>query len=145
MRVYVGAKFENKEAVRAAHAALAKAGMFISYDWTPHTAQGRVGAPLVRKMQTEAVEDFDGVVNADAMIFLHDANCQGGFIELGIALGSGKLVCVVGGRPGSQRFPIFYFHPNVHLFDTVEAAIEFLHWADTAFAGPVPETYNHGY
>lgn len=143
MRVYVGAKFENKDAVREVHRALRDAGHEVSYDWTPHSAQGFVNTALVDKMRHEAEEDFDGVRNADAIIFLHDSNCQGGFIEVGIALGSGKLVCVVGGRPDGQRFPLFYFHPCVQMFDTVEAAINFLTWTNGAFARPTEGTYRY--
>jgi hypothetical protein len=54
----------------------------------------------------------------------------------------GKVVCVVGGRPDGQRFPIFYFHPRVQMFDTVEAAIRFLTWTDGAFARPTETTYD---
>lgn len=143
MRVYVGAKFENKEEVRRTHKLLREAGMEVSYDWTPHSAEGYVNTALVDKMRKEAEEDFDGVYHADAMIFLHNPNCQGGFIELGIALGAGKLVCVVGGRPTQRQFPIFYFHPCVQMFDTVEAAIAFLKWANESFATPTTGTYRY--
>jgi len=134
MRVYVGAKFEEKDRVREAYRALEAAGHTITCDWTPHGADGYVNAALVSKLQTEAVGDFNGVADAQAMIFLHNPKCQGGFIELGIALGAGKLVCVVGGRPAGRQVPIFYFHPAVHQFDTLAAAIAFLTWADNAFA-----------
>ena len=142
MKVYVGAKFENKDEVKATYAKLRAAGHEITCDWTPHSAEGLANVPLVDKLQREAIEDLKGVLDAQAMIFLHNPNCQGGFIELGAALGAGKLVLVVGGRPVGTRFPIFYLHPRVHLFDTVEAAINFLTWVEGTFARPSEATYN---
>lgn len=135
MRVYVGAKFENKDEVRRAHKMLREAGHEVTYDWTPHSAEGVTGAALITKFQKEATEDALGVLNAEAMIFLHNPNCQGGFIELGMAIAAGAIVVVVAGRPTARQFPIFYFHPAVHMVDTLEAAVNFLTWAGGAFAG----------
>ena len=134
MRVYVASKFERKAEVQAAYAALRQAGHEVTLDWTVHSAAGLHGRALVDKLAREAAADVEGVQRADALLLLHDDNCRGAFWEAGMAAALGKLVLVVGGRSRGHAFPIFYFHPAVHHFDTLDAALTWLHWTETTFS-----------
>ncbi len=140
MKVYVASKFERVPQVREIHKRLQADGHVIVADWTGHTAKGKSGEDLVAYLRECAEADEAGVREADAIVLLHDDNCRGGFTELGMALGRGKLCVVIGGRPAApMRGPIFYMLGKVQHFDTVEAAARFLKWAGERFMDEPPK------
>jgi hypothetical protein len=140
MKVYVASKFERVPQVREIQKRLQTDGHVIVADWTGHTAKGKTGEDLVTYFRECAEADEAGVREADAVVLLHDDNCRGGFTELGIALGAGKLCVVVGGRPAAPtKGPIFYFHRRVQHFDTAEAAARWLKWAGERFMDEPPK------
>lgn len=146
MKIYVASKFERVPQVREIQARLRAAGHEIVADWTSHSAAGLKGDQLTRKLRQCAEEDEAGVAAADAIVLLHDDNCRGGFVELGMALGRGKLVAVLGGRTAvPNRGPIFYALANVNHFDTIEAVIDWLAWTDGISEAPkVPPSKPEG-
>lgn len=73
-----------------------------------------------------AEDDVDDVLESDVLIAFTEPprsnSSRGGrHVELGIAIGSGKLVCVVGHREN-----IFCWHEYVHFAPTFEDALEWL-------------------
>ena len=135
MKVYVGSKFSRAAEVREVMDVLESHGHEIVGDWTQHTLAGVAGAELRDRLTEYAEADFDGVAGADAFVLLHDDASRGGFTELGIALGLGKLVVVIGGRVRApHKAPIFYALEEVEHFEDSYAAAEWLQYLDTVFA-----------
>lgn len=137
MKIYVASKFERVPQVREIQKRLMAEGHEIVADWTNHSAAGLKGDQLTRYLRRCAEEDFAGVAAADAVVLLHDDNCRGGFVELGLALGQGKLVAVLGGRTAAPiRGPIFYALPSANHFDTIDAIVDWLRWSDGVIEPP---------
>lgn len=129
MKVYVASKFERKEEVRQLQHAIRLADHTVVGDWTPHTVEGEVGKDREVMLRAFAIEDRDAVMNANVLVLIHDDNCRGGFVELGIALAlvdDDQYVCVIGGRgKAPDKGPIFYALPEVRHFDTAQ---DFITW-----------------
>lgn len=119
MRAYVGSAFANKEAVRAAQAALIAAGHTVTHDWTPEDAGTRTGAELDAYQQACGWDDVHGVERAEVVVALNHVAACGLWWECGIALGRRIPVIVVG--PG--KWTIFMDLPGVYRVHTVEDAI----------------------
>lgn len=135
MKVYVASKFENAPYVKELMEELEEAGHSIVGDWTSHTVEGLTGANLVRRLTKYAEADLQGIEDCDALVLLpvEPERVRSGahLVELGYALGRGKLCCVMNGRPGAPtRAPIFFFHPCVQHFDRVTDLLMFLSWAE---------------
>lgn len=135
MKVYVASKFENRERVRVVMAALRAAGHVVVGDWTNHTVEGLTGADKIGKLIDFAHVDLAAVRDADALVLLPvpaDRTRSGAhLVEFGYALGRGKLIIVIGGRPGAPtEHPIFFFLPEVHHFDSIPDALAFMDWAE---------------
>lgn len=137
MKIYVASKFERVPQVRDIQKRLRADGHEIVADWTGHSAAGLKGEELLKYLRMCAEDDAAGVIAADAVVLLHDPNCRGGFWEAGLAQGAGKIVAVIGGRPAAPiHGPIFYFHRNVHHFDTAEALAVWLKWLSEGVSEP---------
>src|SRR6266851_9941961 len=123
MRVYVASKFENAEAVRKAIAELTAAGHEVTRDWTAqeHWDWDTPGA-TERLAWKYSYLDVEVVRQADVFIMLtyNGLSMQGAYVELGVALGLGKLVYIVGERPRS----IFSYYPGVRVVESLEQVIE---------------------
>lgn len=132
MRIYVASKFNRAADVKVVQGKLKAAGHTITLDWTSHTVAGLTGQEREDALARFAQLDLDGVVEADALVMVHDEASRGAFCEVGIALGRGIPVYVLGGRGASpDRAPIFYSLPYVRHFDTVEELLEL--FSDPAF------------
>jgi hypothetical protein len=94
MRVYVAAKYENRDRASDIMALLRKARHTITYDWTQNE---QVSAD-------QAVADYNGVMTAEAFVLVaeEDAAFCGALVELGIALGRG-IPCYVIGHALDER------------------------------------------
>ncbi len=123
MRVYVASKYENAPAVSEAIARIIAIGHKITRDWTRHEQwdwdRPGVTERLARKY---SYQDVEGVRQADVFIMLtyNGLSMQGAYVELGVALGLGKLVYIVGERPRS----IFSYYPGVRVVESLEQVIE---------------------
>lgn len=136
MKVYVASKFERKAQVREAIRQLRLAGHTVVGDWTQHTVEGEGKEAAWAMLVAFAKEDRDAVLAADALLLIHDDNCRGGFVELGLAIAARLLpwssrveqrILVVGAGDAAPTLgPIFYFLPEVEHYATVEAAVEAL-------------------
>lgn len=125
MKIYVAAKFCDKDQTRTAHHLLKAAGHIITHDWTvnkqsfPFTANPEFTAKC-------AAEDLSGVLAADVLVVLSHAEASMGSAgELGAAiaaklLGKPMLIYAVGPH-FDQNF--FYHHPAVQQLNTIDAVI----------------------
>lgn len=106
MRIYVAAKWEEKEKARQVMDMLEAAGHTITYDWTQCSVCDR----------EQAERDRDGVLTADAFvgIFERDLAYCGALVELGMALGRGIPCFLIGNAIDVERGKcIFTQLPNI--------------------------------
>ena len=112
MKVYVAAKWEEKEAARRAQRELRSLGHSITFDWT--TGDGK-------NQESEAKSDLQGVELADAVIVLNHDRLFGGATEMGIAIGNRIPVYVVNHHVRDNIF--FHLPEGVTMCESVEDAI----------------------
>jgi len=123
MKFYVASKFEHASAVSRAIAELTVAGHAVTLDWTKHEQfdwnKPREAERLAWKY---SYLDVEGVRSADVFIMLtyNGLSMRGAYVELGVALGLGKLVYIVGEQPRN----IFSFYPGVRVVESLEQVIE---------------------
>jgi len=115
MNIYVAGKWEETEAVRAVQELVRQAGHIVSYDWTRYLKD----LPL----RLQAIADLEGVLQADAVIFLNHPRCAGAFTEIGIAIGQQIPVVVV--KP-ELKDNIFFNLDRVYSCQTASEAVQLL-------------------
>jgi len=88
VKVYVAAKWEERECAAGVMARLVRAGHTITYDWT--------GANAFTAVQ--AIRDIDGVQEADALVIIAERPLPyaGTYVEFGVAVARGIPVFLVG-------------------------------------------------
>ena len=120
MRIYVASKWQDREIIKQIQKDIELAGHSISYDWTDHSFDPVAGTK--KDLERLAVEDIQGVINADLLIVyaVFHYSYEGAFCEMGAALALGKPIYVVGYAIDSC---IFINHPLVKQFETVMEAI----------------------
>jgi len=112
LKVYVAAKFENKEEVRAVYALLLQAGHTITVDWTVEPGEGDLGSEDYHKLQEEwAIKDAQGVIDCDVLVMLPHDRSKGAYAELGMAIALGKKSILV--LPEKPFNCVFFHHPLV--------------------------------
>ncbi len=122
MKVYVAARFYEKEIVLDVYKKLKAQGHTITADWTPH----KNIKPYSQNPDTAkeyAIEDIEGVRNSDIFILiLGDQAGTGTSSELGAAILSNlsfqKPKIFVVGKYIDQNF--CFYHPSVIRKDTIE-------------------------
>ena len=125
MKIYVAAKFSDKEYVRTAQCLLKAAGHTITHDWTvnkqsfPFSANPEFTAKC-------ATEDLTGVLTADVFVVLsHTEPSMGAAGELGAAIAAkllGKPILIYAVGPHFDQ-SFFFHHPAVRQVDSVNAII----------------------
>lgn len=111
MRIYVAARFDNKQAAREAMHTLETHGHEVTLDWTVFGADGNT--------RLQAMADLSAVAHSDVFVLLASEHMRGAFVEMGVAMAYCKRVYVVN-SPGNM---IFYQHPLVHPVGSVEEVI----------------------
>lgn len=125
MKIYVAAKFDRKEEVRQLYKEVEARGHRITADWTTHKPiKPYADNPDIARQY--AIEDINGVLEADIFVLLIGPCSTGVYTELGAAIHSqtstGKpLIYVVGENPGAS---MFFFHPSVEYLKTKDELIE---------------------
>lgn len=126
MKVFVAARFGQKEKVRALYEELEKRGYKITLDWTKH----KPIKPYIDNQELSAKysnEDIMGVFDCDIFILLADEAGTGMHIEFGAALIT-NITCV--GQPkiyvvGEHNArSMFYFHPSVKRVESAEELLK---------------------
>jgi hypothetical protein len=128
MKFYVAARFTEKGQVKKIYKHLQEKGHEITADWTLHkTIKPYDKNAAIAK--SYAIEDMNGVINADVFILLTSEHTGAGSAgELGAAILSqvktGKPKIYVVGMRMDNNF--FYFHPAVIRKNTIEEVLQAL-------------------
>lgn len=133
MRVYVASKFENTLAVQVMHQVLREAGHEITHDWTVEDLAAENDVNLALEC---AIDDVEGVENADAVVLLMHPNMKGAWVEVGIALARFIPIIIVGG----PRFEcIFERLPSVAHVDDAAGVLRALENLSASFDFPLEQ------
>ena len=120
MKVYLAGKWQEAATIKQYADELRSLGHTITMPWFEcHVA------PAVEELRQSAIEDFNGVCDADIAIFIFEKKLPyaGAYTELGIALASGCEVVIVGSGGNSN---IFTSMPEVEKVDTWNQAKRYL-------------------
>ncbi len=126
MKVFVSGRISETELANEAQALFKAAGMKITHDWTKSDA---IGDKLENETESglRAKRDIEGVVDADIYVLLshNESAGKGMYAELGAALALNQIhgapqVYIVGPM---NHLSIFYLHPTVRRFDTIDEVI----------------------
>lgn len=94
------------------------AGHTITERWWEHPDLGFDKPRNLRELEDQAVRDFMGVVQADALVLINSEKSEGKAAETGIAISRFIPIILVG-----KRTNIFHFIPSVYPVKDVRAAI----------------------
>lgn len=103
MKLFVAGKWTSRHYARQRMTELEQAGHSITYDWMAEEGDW---------WREFALEDMQGVRDADALVLIIEPAMEGAWVEVGIALALGKTVYV----EGVETYPshcIFLCHPAV--------------------------------
>ena len=132
MKAFVSGQLKEKKAVREAYAQLAKMGIGVTHDWTNTDDLGSYSKHS-KEASSRAVRDIQGVCEAEFYILLTDNKIcgKGMYVELGVALARYELtgspmVFVVGPM---NHASIFYYHPVIRHFPSIDSCIEHIRHA----------------
>jgi hypothetical protein len=135
MRIYVAGRWTRKEEVRDVQDALRLQGHAITHDWTAaddppaHWTDEKKAAYL----GDQAGADLRGVLDADAVVILHDDTGRGLFVEFGAALASSRRpLIVVIGAPEHVGACVFYFLGCVERVPDAASAVAYLRALEAA-------------
>lgn len=136
MRVFVSAQLDDAPKVRRLYRLLERAGHSITHDWTRTDVIPGCYSTFPDEAGRRASLDIDGVLNAEAYVILTDnmACGKGMYVELGAALaeaakGQLRHVAIVGRRLHES---IFYYHPCLRHYETIESYLAALSDTPTA-------------
>lgn len=123
MRIYVASGYPNRINARKLMDELEGRGHVITLDWTSHEWVECSENALQAIRIAHSTRDEDGVLTADMLVLLHPAG-NGSHTEFGMALGSNKVIAIIGKPKGEC---IFYHSKRIdYRFDTVEEFLEFM-------------------
>jgi nucleoside 2-deoxyribosyltransferase len=122
MKVYIAARFFDKEKVKEIYKRLRKDGHEISADWTWHI-NSKPYSDNPERCRDYSMEDLNGVFDCDIFILLTNEEAGAGTsTELGAAIALSATskkpkIYVVGEDIGNN---MFYFHPSVNIRKTMD-------------------------
>lgn len=117
MKVYVAGNFRERERIRAVMDELERAGHVITHDWTGE------GVTLPQRSRQEiAIDDIQGVRDAEALVLVDAERGWGMYVEMGVAVALGLPIVVI--QPLYDQ--VFYSLPQVKKVDSSAEAVEFL-------------------
>ncbi len=117
MKIYVAGKWSESKGVKKVMEMLESRGHIITLDWTGHVHPD--------KSKEYAIEDIKGVRECDVLVacmWTPDIFYKGCWVEIGAALALDKKVVIIGHEVSS----VFLGHPNVHVFNFKEEALDFI-------------------
>lgn len=129
MKIYVAGSRYDRDRVNQVQGELKKRGHIITHDWTQHFREGKTetdtSAYTKEELASYAMSDERGVREADLVVtlMLRNFSYRGVWTEVGIALGTGKLVILIGEYANTQ---VFAYHPKVIRFKTIEEFYDML-------------------
>jgi nucleoside 2-deoxyribosyltransferase len=121
MYVYLAAPWIHKDQMKGIARKFVMAGHLVTHSWWLTEGEGYAGRTK-EQLAGFALEDLNGVKEADKVVVISSAKSEGKAVEQGIALALGKPIIAVG-KLG--EFPnIFHYLPEYTWVETVEDAIE---------------------
>lgn len=132
LKIYVAARFGEKDKVRQIYERLEKLGYEISSKWTEHeenwtlSERGQnIYGSNPEYARSLSIKDLKGVIDCDVFMLLHtQEGGQGKFIEYGAALASGKYCVIV--NPTYVDDCMFFYCPKVYLHFDLDSAISMI-------------------
>lgn len=124
MKVYLAGQWDRRADFPAIAAKIEAAGHTITERWWDHEDTPQSKYPSNEDddfLTARAIDDFIGVVKADTLVLMQTGKSEGKAVETGIAIAGGKPVILVG-----TRHNLFHYLPNVHIVESVDAAVEML-------------------
>jgi len=122
MKFYVASSFKNIDQVRYVSEKLKDKGFIHTYDWTQNER-----ASTFEDLEEIGQKEKNAVIDADFIVILLPAG-KGSHIELGIALGQGKMIYLYSPNEEVNNFAetsTFYHLPEVEkCFGTIDELIE---------------------
>ena len=115
------------------------AGHEITHDWTVHIREWAIlmkrGDQVKKVLHKQACgrKDMEGVLAADALVWLYNPDSRGAFVELGLALAAKMPVYLIKWGGYKDEDTVFLYCDKVRGFDSVQ---EFL--ADVCGQSPAP-------
>lgn len=124
MKIYIASKFENRMAVRDLIKIFTAAGHTITHDWTQCSIPPRA-TDYIKEiiMGVIADQDIQGVVDADAVVYISYPGTRGSVGELTAGIVLNKY-CFLVGKRDIDCMP--EFHPNVIVCDNIQEVLVLL-------------------
>jgi nucleoside 2-deoxyribosyltransferase len=134
MKLYVAAC--NRELAERTATMFTEAGHTVLSTWHTEAFLPTVEYTIGSRVDI-ARRDVDEVTASDAVVMLASPTkvAGGKFVEVGVALGQGKTVCVIG-----RRENMLMWHPLVLMFDTVEQCIDAAQYGALIMGAPKEDT-----
>lgn len=122
MKIYLAGALKNREFIRNKMKELEQLGHQITHDWTIFE-----NIPSIEEFPIRAINDIDGVKNADLLIVIMDDTkyaYRGTFTEIGCALGLNKDIKILCPHEKSYcQTNCFYYHPLIEHYQSWEKLI----------------------
>lgn len=120
-RIYLAGPWVRRAEVRIARNVFVQSGITVGSRWIDFDA-GSVNEYDPSVQAREALNDWEDLHEAEALVLLNLEKSEGKAVETGIALTRGIPVIVIG-----QRTNVFHHLPQVHIVETIGDAIARLH------------------
>jgi nucleoside 2-deoxyribosyltransferase len=122
VKIFVAGKVGQEKSAREAMSILSQAGHEISFDWTaiPHLKPYDENSEASRQA---ALLESQGVLESDALVLLAHDKGIGMYVELGMAIASGKPIYVVGSETSRT---MFLYHPLVRRVSSISSLLNVL-------------------
>lgn len=123
MKIYVAAKFEDKELTKYVQRQLRGLGHTITCDWTSNDDTGLIGEAKKRYWTQSAMEDLAGARDCDLFFLITHPSGRGSMTELGISAVMNRQIVIV----NPQLCVNVFFHlPWVKHVQTVDEGIAYV-------------------
>lgn len=125
MKVYIAAPWADKALMPDIGEKFEAAGHKITHKWwdVDSTPENLPGTALILRQQ--AINDIQGVQNADLVVVMNTAKSEGKSFEQGIATADNKPIVIVGQR-GSVSMNVFHYLDNYRWVENLSDALEVL-------------------
>jgi nucleoside 2-deoxyribosyltransferase len=123
--IYIAAPWKDKALMPEIAAKFEAAGHKITWKWwaTDDIAEGNRNEDA---LQTQALNDVNGVLDADVLVLINTAKSEGKAVEQGIAIASGIPIIAVGKRGDGTSLNVFHYLSVYDWTEDVEGAIVLL-------------------
>lgn len=116
-RIYLAGPWVRRADVREARNVFQQSGIAVGSRWIDFDAEGQ-DEHNASTQQREALNDWEDIHAADALVLLNLEKSEGKAVETGMALVRGIPVIVIG-----QRSNVFHYLPQVTIVETIGDAI----------------------